>query len=155
MPLNWNVANVKDKDNVCFFVATKDNADYGFRAGESYLKGETDALIWLTMSVGLDQITEDNIDEWLYRLAIEYAFQDSTISRCVNGEWERVYHDETSLRRHIGLYTNAGTISRKEYHEKILRILHNNGSRIIRDFEEYNKDFEQKHKMTDKGWVKI
>lgn len=153
MPLNWNVANVKDNDNVCFFTATENS--HGRQAGNQYLKASTDALIWLTMSVGLDEITEDNIDEWLYRLAIEYAINDSTLYQIVDGKSERVYHDENSLRQHIGLYTNAGTISRKEYHEKILRILHNNGSRIIKDAEEYNRDFEKSHKMTDKGWVTI
>jgi hypothetical protein len=153
MSLNWNVANVKDHDNVCFYKAEKNDPDTGLVKGERYLKGYTDALVWLTMSVGLDEITEDNIDEWMYRLSIEYAFQDSTVSRCVNGEWERMYHDENSLRQHIGLYTNAGTISRDEFHAKIIRILAHKGQDIIKYATEQNEKFEEKHKMTDKGWV--
>ena len=153
MPLNWNVANVKDHDNVCYYVATKDNMDYGMRAGESYLKGTTDALVWLTMSVGLTEISEDNIDEWLYRLGIEYSIHGSTISRCVDGKWEPIYHDENSLRQHIGLETNAGDISREEYHEKVIRILGSNGKSLLKSAAKDNATFEQDHEMTDKGWV--
>jgi hypothetical protein len=153
MPLNWNVANVKDHDNVCFYEAKKSDPDTGLVKGERYLKGFTDALVWLTMSVGLDEITEDNIDEWVYRLGIEYAIHDSTVSRCVNGEWVRMRHDENSLRKHIGLYTNAGTISREEYHQKVIRFLASKGEDILEDAKFENEDFEEKHELTDKGWV--
>ena len=152
MSLNWNVAKVKDKDTVCFQVAEKSNG-YDRVKGETYLKPFTDALIWLTMSVGLDEITEDNIDEWLYRIAIDYAMHDSITSRCVNGEWERMHHDENTIRQHIGLYTNAARCSRKEYHEKVLRILAHKGKGILEDAKEYNETFEEKHELTDKGWV--
>jgi hypothetical protein len=155
MALTWNVGNVKGYKTLCYQVAEKNNADYGIKAGDSYLKGTTDALIWLTMSVGLSEITEDNIDEWMYRLAIEYAMNPSTVNRCVDGEWEPIYHDENSIRQHIGLYTNAGTISRKEYHEKVLRILHSNGKATLEYEQGRNETFEQKHKLTDKGWVTI
>jgi len=155
MPLNWSVKNVKDHDNVCYYVATKDNLEYGMKAGESYLKGTTDALVWLTMSVGLTEITEDNIDEWLYRLAIEYSVHGATNHRFVDGKWEPIYHDENSLRQHIGLETNAGTISREEYHEKVIRALASNGKYLLRSAKEENETFEQTHKMTDEGWVTI
>jgi len=152
MSLHWNVGKVKDNETVCFEVAERSNG-YDRIEGETYLKPFTDALIWLTMSVGLDEIAEDNIDEWLYRIAIDYAIHDATTSRCVNGEWVRMRHDENTIRQHIGLYTNAGTISRKEYHEKVLRILASKGKDILEEAKEYNETFEEKHELTDKGWV--
>ena len=69
-------------------------------------------LIWATMVVGLNEITEKNISEWCWRLNWEIRVHgDRAILRKVNGE----LYSEADLRPFVGLNTNASSRTRKQY----------------------------------------
>jgi hypothetical protein len=68
--------------------------------------------------VGLSRVTEDNIEEWLWR----FAYLRTVIGRdigCVimGGKAERKWHKVTPqvLRRWVGLWTNWSDISRHAF----------------------------------------
>jgi hypothetical protein len=92
MALNWDIAKVENYNEVCF----RTNAD-----GERELRGVTHDLIWLTMAVGMGNITPKNIDEWEFRLQV--------LSMMPGRDAVEMYARLTRevLEKHIGLQTNV------------------------------------------------
>lgn len=66
MSLNWNLSKIKDCGTVCMHEQN----------GERELRPITSNLIWLTMAVGMGTITDKNIDEWQFRLAVLSRIDD-------------------------------------------------------------------------------
>lgn len=64
----------------------------------------TNSLIWLSMGVGLGRITEDNIKEWSFRLALIEKIDGPSIQF---NDGRKVSITEEDLRNHIGLSTNV------------------------------------------------
>lgn len=63
----------------------------------------TKDLIELSEKVGMNRITESNIDEWRYRLAVLTELQKNRKRIGINSE---------ALEKHIGLLTTAKNIDR-------------------------------------------
>ena len=83
MSLNWDVSKVAD-----------------YKEMQETESGITDAVIWLTMAVGLGEITEKNCEEFARRAALV---------QMLNGSWliRGIYVTEDMIRRRIGLHTNV------------------------------------------------
>jgi hypothetical protein len=83
MSLNWDVSKVAD-----------------YKKMQETESGITDAVIWLTMAVGLGEITEKNVEEFARRAALV---------QMLNGSWlvRGIYVTEDMIRRRIGLHTNV------------------------------------------------
>jgi hypothetical protein len=80
-----------------------------------------DVLIWKTMSVGIDEITDDNVEVFAARVAAteivnghSLAFVDDSSGR---PRTRSINTDD--VRRFVGLRTNAGVMSAKDF-EKYL-----------------------------------
>jgi hypothetical protein len=87
MSLDWNVTRVKDQ-NVCW-------------ASNDEMTDKCNALIWMTMAVGIPEITEKNYKEFAFRLAtIQRLFG---VMRLPPG----VVMSESEIKQYIGLSTNA------------------------------------------------
>ena len=107
MSLNWNVEDC---------VGREDWSDSDHDV--------LDALIWGTMLVGLQRITEANLPEWLLRMRMERANYASAFQ--IKYQNEREYYLRLEhLRKFIGLRTNATELTRskwlKELMERIVR----------------------------------
>lgn len=86
-------------------------------------------LIWATMVVGLNEITEKNIAEWCWRLNFEIRCHgDRAILRKVSS----ADYTEEDLRPFVGLNTNASKMTRKQYLAKIIRHLEEDQNRAER-----------------------
>jgi hypothetical protein len=157
MSLNWNVAKVAD--GVCWEPKfdSKGNPVIGDDGKQvETMRWETDALIWQTMIIGLNNITEGNVDEWVYRLSLLAVLDNGVGTRFVDDKWVRTYLTESDVRRHIGLYTNATQQTRKEFEKRFLEWVHERGIGTLRDAEEDQADFEQRHTyVVDKGWYSV
>ena len=83
MSLNWNVQKVDNYEEM-----------------QETESGITDAVVWLTMAVGIGEITETNVEEFAQRTALV---------QMLNGPWlvRGIYVTEEMIRRRIGLYTNV------------------------------------------------
>jgi len=147
MPLNWSVKSVKNADDICYRTATKTSLANGTTRGEEYVHPITDSLIWLTMSVGLNQITEENIDEWEKRLALAYHIE--WVSKMVvfagyedggNIKWEPRLITRADLVNHIGLETNASYESPSRWRKRVIERMEEEGLRDLRRAEKENPE---------------
>ena len=75
----------------------------------------TEGLIFVTMAVGLNEITLKNIDEWAIRLRL-YAAVNPNAARL-----------EAGLHARIGLHTNASRMTRPQF----LKLLADNIERDV------------------------
>lgn len=93
MPLTYDLSEVKDRDL----------SDDGWAL--------TQALIFATMAVGINEITEANADEFYARV---------TITDLVGGPWLLVDNKRSSItvedvQKHVGLRTNASPLTRTKF----------------------------------------
>lgn len=149
MPLTWSVRNVKDADDVCYYTATETRHYDGTTRGEEYLHPITNNLVWLTMSIGLNEITEENLDEWEARLGL--AYQVGWISKPMvfagyenDGNIKRSPRMITraDLERHIGLQTNASHESSRDWRKRVMERLEVEGLSELRFAEQSNPELD-------------
>lgn len=101
MALHWNL---KACDQSACWNKDKD--------GDDLMTPLAHGLIWATMVVGLNEITEKNLQEWCWRLNLEISVHgERAMLRKVNGE----RYNESDLRPFVGLNTNASSRTRKQY----------------------------------------
>ena len=112
MALNWNMENVKDVDALH---NTGDNA--APKGSTEDVIGDVEwaisnSLIWATMYIGLDIIKESNLDEWEFRLTMHQLLHGPMLN---TGTGAGVYLTREHLERRVGLYTNAGSMTRAAF----------------------------------------
>lgn len=105
MSLDWNIKEVADYDNVCF-VGDGD---------ERRLSAITESLIWRTMVVGLNEISEANFREFAYRL----NFYERLFGETIMEEGKKRFITLAEMRAHIGLRTNANRLTRAQWMKNI------------------------------------
>lgn len=131
MGLNWNLSNIKDNETLCWSKLSEDWG--GMKAGEEILNPVTEVLIWLTLSTGIPQVTDKTAPEFLARV------------RMVEATYGAVLHDRDScgnlidkhitakdVQNHIGLSTNASTLTKTEFVRNLYKSLL---SRTTSEFE--------------------
>lgn len=91
------------------------------------------ALIWATMAVDLGSITEENVDEWVFRLlhqkrlGLNYMYIDDDVKPAEVEGW---------VRRWIGMVTNVPTQPRKKWLKRCCEILE---KRTVEDLQYYKQ----------------
>lgn len=93
MSLNWNISNVQD-----------------WQKKQQEHKELLNTLIWMSLEIGMNRITEKNVDEWVYRL---------NRINIENGVTEDLFTLEV-VSIFVGLTTNVGTVTATEF-EKIIK----------------------------------
>ena len=94
MPLHWNLKNIKNYEDVCFY--TDDS-------GLKNMEPLTNQFIWLTMFVDIGEITEENAAQFYARVSLLEKLNGAFM-------WEEdtpyfiTYED---VKKHIGLSTNV------------------------------------------------
>lgn len=111
MSLNFKLDKIKDYKTLCWVRLDAD--------GEK-LNPVTDGLIWSTMSIGLGEITEKNINEWLVRLQFsDKLFGTLLIKAGENGERVERPITREELVAHIGLRTNVTNETRAKWMKRM------------------------------------
>lgn len=83
------------------------------------------SLIWLTMTVDLNEITEENLEEWRFRLAVvDILIQD--------GRSRLEIFTPDVLRSFIGLSTNANNVTRNKWMTRMKKALIDEGKSAVR-----------------------
>ena len=91
------------------------------------------ALIWACMGLRLGRISEDNVDEWVFRifhqkrLGLEFLHLDDAVTPQEVEGW---------VRRWIGMYTNVKTEPRKKWLKAMCEILE---KRTVEDLQYYKQ----------------
>ena len=109
MALNWDGTNIKN------FSSVSRNDDGSFSE-------ETELLIFYTMNLGMRSITESNVDKFILRFRMYEVLFGMSKWRNVDGERINAISD-TLIRKHIGLRTNASSISDAQFNKNMLKQL--------------------------------
>jgi hypothetical protein len=119
MALNWNLADIKDSDSVCWIEATRDDPNHGIEAGKSYMNPVTNALIWATIAVDLGEITETNAAEFFARLRFTEQIDGPFLIRAevdgVRPEGAAAYITAEEVWAHVGLCCNVSPKTRAQW----------------------------------------
>jgi hypothetical protein len=99
MPLTYNLNKIADYKNACF----RTDGD---------LSPLTQSLIFATMPVGINQITEKNAEEFYTRLNLIERV-NGTFLRTADGK--DLFITPEDIRKHIGLSTNATPRTRPQF----------------------------------------
>lgn len=98
MPLTWDATEVADYDNL-----TDDECV------------AREALIFATMGVGINHITEDNAREFYERVSFIEKVNGASRHGWEDGEHVPVYFTPDEIRRFIGLRTNASVLTKAKF----------------------------------------
>jgi hypothetical protein len=120
MPLNYDYSKVKESTKVWEPDGTFD--DEGNPLG--HMPDVLNTLIWVTMSVGMSEITEDNWKDFYTRMKI-MGKDRSLLRRDKNGEFT-VPISSQEVKDHIGLMTNASTLTKLQFLKRAYRIVYEN-----------------------------
>ena len=112
MALTWNVSAVVNCDEVCFTEVD----------GKRTIRATTETLIWSTMIVGLNSITEKTAMEFYTRISLY-----ERIFGALRSVWEEGKDIPTSkpitleeVRAHIGLGTNANNETNAAWQRRMI-----------------------------------
>ena len=114
MSLNFDLSEVKARLGDRWEEVTTHPDDIGKK--EQQWHPVTNALIWKTMAVDLGEITEENIDEWVWRVQFLQALDGAEFGDGESGEAFIVRKD---LEDHIGLSTNVSNRTRQQFLSKL------------------------------------
>lgn len=99
MSLNWNIEKVKDWENL-----------------NDEQRVVLDSIIWLSMAIGIGEITEDNYKEFFARIHMIEKLFGGVIFR--DRKYRTIKLDE--VKDLIGLTTNVSKISRTQFNKNQL-----------------------------------
>lgn len=111
MSLNWSIEDVEDYENLCW-IENPDNKT---------LNPITESIIFATMSVGINHITEDNAHEFFVRSGATSAVYGEPLRGWEDGNLIRRNYTFEEIKQHIGLSTNASVLSLKEFWDNMIK----------------------------------
>lgn len=120
MPLNYDYSKVKE--------STKTWEPDGTFDDEGNPMGHTtevlNSLIWTTMSIGMSEITEKNWKDFYTRMKL-LGSDRSLLRRDKDGNFT-VPISAQEVKDHIGLMTNASTLTKAEFLKRAYYVAHKN-----------------------------
>lgn len=112
MALTWDLGKIKNYEEICF--STDED-------GNEKMTPQTEAMIWLTMSVGIGKITESNASQFYSRVRFyETMFGSFLISFDENGKKHHPITPEDVVN-HIGLHTNVSLESDASFKTRMFK----------------------------------
>lgn len=106
MPLNWTAEDIDDD--------VWKNTDSSVR----------EAMIFATMSLGINEIKEDNLDDWCDRAKVQRALRGGIVwTTREDGSEFHMLEDREFMSQFIGLHTNASKFGATDHLKFILRDL--------------------------------
>lgn len=109
MPLHWRVDEIKNFNDICYEERMPLPSEGGDETSKmvTVLKPGTRQLIFATMVVGMNKISEKNCKEFWYRLHLYEAMFGTFL---LEEDGEQLFYLLPDIEEHIGLCTNATTI---------------------------------------------
>tara|TARA_Y100000310_G_C20627686_1_gene786876 strand:- start:390 stop:857 length:468 start_codon:yes stop_codon:yes gene_type:complete len=140
MSLNYNLGKIVDRDTICWEDVPDDysrgmmdmirvDEDTGQQQRMSPI---TSAIIFGTMTIGLNAVTEKNFDDFHDRMIIVQTVYDTVMIMERSGPDDPFVKrpiSYTELRQHIGLTTNATSMTKREFKEQIMKNLYRDATR--------------------------
>ena len=124
MALTWDLTEIKDSKELCWVPSDEE--------GKFELGAVTNTLIWSTILIGMNSITEKNSKEFHKRL-IEFEVIHGEGMLIENGKNRQPTLEEIQL--HAGLKTNANLMESRKWGNSIKRMVKEEAQRRIRNEE--------------------
>ena len=141
MALTWDLTNIKDSDKVCW-VETEEKNDKGEPMYD--MNPITNVMIWGSMFIGMDTITEKTYKEFHKRLIeMEIVTGSGMLQAEKTGANKETYKDSRQptleeIQLHIGLKTNASRMESRKWGSNVRRIVKEEAEKKIRAMESKN-----------------
>ena len=107
MSLDFKLDKIENYEELCWESTGEFDTD-----GEEFvrIKNDTNIIIWATITLGLNRITEKNLVEWATRWKM--ALGAGMVGRNITIQ---------NLRDHIGLSTNASPLTMSRFNTKLYK----------------------------------
>jgi len=138
MALTWDLTKIKDSDKVCW-IETDEKNDKGEPVYD--MNPITNVMIWGSMFIGMDIITEKTYKEFHKRLIeMEIVTGEGMLTR-ESGDDTATYRDTRQptleeIQLHIGLKTNASRMESRKWGSNLRRIVKEEAEKRIRKMEQ-------------------
>ena len=130
MALNWNVGKVENFKTVCYNANGKVNV-------------VTETLIWATMIIGVNGITEKNAEEFFFRISLREKLHGA-LRRDWSGENPvDVFVTWDEVKTHIGLGTNATNMTRAKFIKHTVNLFERDAKYALRHIDGYGKPIRE------------
>lgn len=132
MSLNFDLSKVKERLGDRWNEITTSPDTLNEPEGSQKWHAVTDFLIWSTMALDLNRITEENVDEWCFRLGLlnvvtkHYRPDSFNVIGGIGG----FNLNRVDIENHIGLSTNVTGRSRKEWLNRIFAAGSSDSNRV-------------------------
>lgn len=125
MALTWDLTEIKDSQKICWIPATDEE-------GKVEMGALTTTLIWATIFVGMNRITEKNSKEFHKRL-IECEIIQGRGMLIEHNELDKKTRQPTleEVQSHIGLKTNAVFMNSRQWGINIKRMVKEEATKRI------------------------
>jgi len=135
MSLNWDLTKIKNYEEFCWLKNDDDDT--------VKLNTATEALIWLSMGIGMNRITEANAAEFYSRVSLYEKLNGSMRSVWYDDDrgHQRIFTSEEDVYNHIGLGTNATPYTDAKFRKLMFDCANRDASRAFREYvKELNKE---------------
>lgn len=114
MSLDYDLTNITDYENLCYYDAPCDMPEYDIKQGDTLISPKTEALVFACMFVGMPQITSETWLKFYTRLKCYEAVSGAMLRESGGKPY---YFDPETVRAHIGLKTNANRYGPKQFED--------------------------------------
>lgn len=118
MSLNFDLSAVKTRLGDRWDEVTTSPDTRHLPEGEQKWHPVTDTLIWMTMAIDLGKITEENVDEWCFRVGLINRIAGRPNLRGSLGDYTLTRKD---IENHIGMHTNVTSSKRSTWLARIFK----------------------------------
>lgn len=108
MSLDFDVSTVKNYNVITSYPSP-------YQEGKSVWHPVTNALIWGTIAIGMNTITESNWEDFYNRLNIWEQCAGASLTRGDNVPPQKNYITPIEVYMHIGLHTNASSKTQAQF----------------------------------------
>ena len=138
MALTWDITKLKVPDEYKVWV---DNPDPDRKKDEEFvMNGLTEVMIFMTMIVGINEITQKNYKDFHHRIQ-QFEIVSGESAMLVNKENPDDSRNPTleEVKWHIGLKTNATVYTKRKWTGNVMRMLDETISKQDKELEDASK----------------
>ena len=133
MALSWDITAIENHKELCW-VDSKE-------VGKHELNPITDCLIWATMFIGMREITEKTLDEFVMRLIEWEKVVGGFLQDTSTGKYTMPSYVDVEF--HIGLKTNVTEFTKRQWKSKLARMLREDSEKAILQIKNTRKELQE------------
>lgn len=119
MSLDWNLKKIRDYKKLYRKIGEGERG-YSPTKPTFTLKSENERIIWLTMIIGMREITEKNWEQFYNRVNFYEKNTDSHLWKKLKNKLVPMYITKDQVQKMIGLSTNASTLTKNQFIKRVM-----------------------------------